>query len=44
MKLHEQKSRDKIRVKKKGGTKGDKKSNQKRRKGKKTLSKKNEKG
>jgi hypothetical protein len=44
MKLHEQKNRDKTRVKKNGGTKGDKKSKQKKRKGKKTLSKKSEKG
>jgi hypothetical protein len=41
MKPHEPKNRDKTRTKKKGGkTKGDKKPNQKRRKGNKMLSKK----
>jgi hypothetical protein len=38
-----QKNRDKIRAKKEGGTKGDKKSNQKRRQDNKTLSQKSEK-
>jgi hypothetical protein len=44
MKPHDLKTRDKIRVKKKGETKGDKKPNRKRRKDNKILSHKNEKG
>jgi hypothetical protein len=44
MKPHDPKTRDKIRVKKKGETKGDKKPNRKRRKDNKILSHKNEKG
>jgi hypothetical protein len=44
MKSHELKNRDKIRAKKKGKTKGDKKSNLKRGKDNKILSKKMKRG